>query len=85
MSQDIPTIQIIDAKNYVGQTVKIGAWLRQKRGSGKLAFLQLRDGTAFFQAVVAKADVPESVFELAKGLKQETSLYVTGEIREDAR
>ena len=73
MVQEIPTIQIIDAKNYVGQTVKIGAWLRQKRGSGKLAFLQLRDGSAFFQAVVVKADISEALFELAKNLKQETS------------
>ena len=85
MSQEIPTIQIIDAKKYVGQTVKIGAWLRQKRGSGKIAFLQLRDGTAFFQGVVAKADVPESVFDVVKSLKQETSLYVVGEIHEDER
>ena len=73
MTEEIPTIQIIDAKNYVGKTVKIGAWLRQKRGSGKIAFLQLRDGTAFFQGVVAKADVSETVFETAKGLKQVTS------------
>ncbi len=85
MTEKIPTIQIIDAKNYVGKTVKIGAWLRQKRGSGKIAFLQLRDGTAFFQGVVAKADVSETVFETAKGLKQETSLYVIGEIHEDSR
>ncbi|GAP00186.1 asparagine--tRNA ligase [Fructobacillus ficulneus] len=81
----IPTIQIVDAPKYVGQTVKIGAWLRQKRGSGKMAFLQLRDGTAFFQGVVAKADVSEELFDLAKDLKQETSLYVTGEIHADDR
>ncbi|NLS37948.1 asparagine--tRNA ligase [Fructobacillus tropaeoli] len=81
----IPTIQIVDAPKYVGQTVKIGAWLRQKRGSGKMAFLQLRDGTAFFQGVVAKADVSEELFNLAKDLKQETSLYVTGEIHADDR
>ncbi|MDF7637093.1 asparagine--tRNA ligase [Leuconostocaceae bacterium ESL0958] len=82
---NLPTIQIIDAPKYVGQTVKIGVWLRQKRGSGKLAFLQLRDGTAFFQGVVAKADVAPEVFEKAKELKQEASLYVTGEIRQDDR
>ncbi|CAK1223219.1 Aspartyl/asparaginyl-tRNA synthetase (AsnS) [Fructobacillus cardui] len=81
----IPTIQIVDAPKYVGQTVKIGAWLRQKRGSGKMAFLQLRDGTAFFQGVVAKTDVSEELFNLAKDLKQETSLYVTGEIHADDR
>lgn len=85
MTEEIPKIKIIDAKNFVGKTVTIGAWLRQKRGSGKIAFLQLRDGTAFFQGVVAKADVSEEVFETAKSLKQETSIYVTGEIHEDAR
>ncbi|MBZ1527367.1 asparagine--tRNA ligase [Leuconostoc mesenteroides] len=85
MTEEIPKIKIIDAKNFVGKTVTIGAWLRQKRGSGKIAFLQLRDGTAFFQGVVAKADVSEEVFETAKSLKQETSIYFTGEIHEDAR
>ncbi|MBS9339089.1 asparagine--tRNA ligase [Fructobacillus sp. M2-14] len=83
--QTIPTIQIKDAPQYVGQTVKIGAWLRNKRGSGKMAFLQLRDGTAFFQAVVAKADVSEKLFETAKELKQESSMYVTGVINQDKR
>ncbi|MDF7626889.1 asparagine--tRNA ligase [Lactobacillaceae bacterium L1_55_11] len=83
--EKIPTIQIADASKYVGQTVKIGGWLRQKRGSGKIVFLQLRDGTAFFQGVVAKADVDPDVFERAKELKQESSLYVTGEIRKDDR
>ncbi|MGO0154110.1 asparagine--tRNA ligase [Leuconostoc mesenteroides] len=85
MTEEIPKIKIIDAKNFVGKTVTIGAWLRQKRGSGKIAFLQLRDGTAFFQGVVAKTDVSEEVFETAKSLKQETSIYVTGEIHEDDR
>lgn len=40
-------IQIIDSKNHVGETVTIGAWVANKRSSGKIAFLQLRDGTAF--------------------------------------
>ena len=83
--QTMPTIQIKDASDYVGQRVKIGAWLRQKRGSGKMVFLQLRDGSGFFQGVVAKADVSEEVFETAKELKQETSMYVYGVIHEDAR
>lgn len=79
------TIQIIDSKNHVGQTVRIGAWIANKRSSGKIAFLQLRDGTAYFQGVVVKNEVPEEVFELAKSLTQETSVWITGEIREDSR
>ena len=45
------------AKDFVGQTVRIGAWVANKRSSGKIAFLQLRDGQAYFQGIVVKADV----------------------------
>ncbi|UQS81495.1 asparagine--tRNA ligase [Bombilactobacillus folatiphilus] len=79
------TIRIIDAKDHVDQEVKIGVWLTDKRSSGKIAFLQLRDGTGFFQGVVVKSDVAEEVFELAKKLRQETSFYVTGVIHQDDR
>lgn len=72
-------IQIIDSKNHVGETVTIGAWVANKRSSGKIAFLQLRDGTAFFQGVVVKSEVSEEVFQTAKNLHQETSVLVTGE------
>ncbi|CAM3319088.1 asparagine--tRNA ligase [Vagococcus sp. PNs007] len=79
------TVRIIDSKKHVGETVKIGAWIANKRSSGKIAFLQLRDGSAFFQGIVVKAEVSEEVFEKAKSLSQETAVYVTGEIREDSR
>lgn len=77
-------ITINQAPQYVGQEVTIGGWLLQKRGSGKLQFLQLRDGTGFMQGVVVKAN-DEALFDTAKGLNQETSMYVTGMIKEDAR
>ncbi|MFZ3578140.1 asparagine--tRNA ligase [Virgibacillus sp. DJP39] len=67
------------------QQVTIGAWLTNKRSSGKIAFLQLRDGTGFMQAVVAKSDVTEETFQLAKNMTQETSMYITGKIVEDTR
>ena len=73
------------AKDYVGQTVLIGAWVANKRSSGKIAFLQLRDGAAYFQGIVVKSDVPEEVFEIAKSLTQETAVYVTGVVQEDTR
>ncbi|MCI1700254.1 asparagine--tRNA ligase [Liquorilactobacillus nagelii] len=79
------TINIIDAKNHVDQEVKIGVWLTNKRSSGKIAFLQLRDGTAYFQGVVVKSIVGEEMFKLAKELRQEESFYVTGTIHEDTR
>ncbi len=73
------------AKEYVGQTVQIGAWVTNKRSSGKIAFLQLRDGDCYFQGVVLKADVSEEVFTLCKNLQQESSVVVTGVIQEDTR
>ena len=76
---------IKQAKQYLNQEVTIGAWLTNKRSSGKIAFLQLRDGTGFMQGVVVKADVSEDIFKLAKEVTQESSLYVTGTITEDTR
>lgn len=69
----------------LGQEVTIGAWLSNKRSSGKIAFLQLRDGTGFMQGVVAKNDVSAETFQLAKNMTQESSMYITGTIVEDTR
>jgi asparaginyl-tRNA synthetase len=71
--------------NHVEQTVTIGAWLANKRSSGKIAFLQLRDGTGFIQGVAVKAEIGEEKFKEAKELTQESSLYITGVVRADDR
>ncbi|WP_027954389.1 MULTISPECIES: asparagine--tRNA ligase [Halobacillus] len=76
---------ISEAAKHIGEEVTIGGWLSNKRSSGKIAFLQLRDGTGFMQGIVVKADIGEEKFQEAKGLTQETSLYVTGVIAEDTR
>lgn len=76
---------IKQAKQHLNQEVTIGAWLTNKRSSGKIAFLQLRDGTGFMQGVVVKSAVDEETFQLAKDITQESSLYVTGTISEDNR
>jgi len=70
---------------HENEEVTIGAWLTNKRSSGKIAFLQLRDGTGFVQAVVAKNDVSEDVFQLAKNMHQESSMYITGTVAQDKR
>jgi len=68
-----------------GQTATVQGWLFAKRSSGKIQFLIVRDGTGYLQAVVAKADVPTEVWEAAERVTQESSLAVTGTIREDRR
>lgn len=76
---------ISNVHNHLNEEVTIGAWLSNKRSSGKIAFLQLRDGTGFIQGVVVKAAVSEETFNLAKSITQESSVYVTGTIVEDTR
>ncbi|WP_433959669.1 asparagine--tRNA ligase [Cytobacillus horneckiae] len=76
---------ISEVHKYVDQEVKIGAWIANKRSSGKIAFLQLRDGSGFIQGVVVKADVSEDMFKSAKSVTQESSVYVTGKVQKDER
>ncbi len=70
---------------YDGQQVTIRGWLHNRRSSGKIHFLTLRDGTGFIQAVLSKADVGEELFARADHLGQESALVVTGLVRADAR
>ncbi|WP_439644947.1 asparagine--tRNA ligase [Jeotgalibaca dankookensis] len=73
------------AKENIGQEVLIGAWVTNKRSSGKIAFIQLRDGDYYFQGIVLKNEVEPEVFEIAKSLTQETSVMLQGVIQEDTR
>ena len=78
-------VSINQLKDHIGESVTVKGWLTNSRSSGKIAFLQLRDGSGFVQGVVVKAEVSEEVFAQAKKLVQEQSLEVTGEVREDTR
>ncbi|MBA2942331.1 MULTISPECIES: asparagine--tRNA ligase [Paenibacillus] len=74
-----------EVKHHVGESVTIGCWLNKKRSSGKIQFLQLRDGSGYIQGVVVKSEVGEDVWEAASKLTQESSLYITGKVKEDTR
>ena len=80
-----PHVYVEDLKQHVGQQVTLKGWLYNMAGKGKLYFLQVRDGSGVVQAVVSKADVSEEVFAKIATLKQETSIILTGEVREDKR
>lgn len=79
------TIEIRQAGAHVGETVRLQGWLYNLRESGKLLFPILRDGTGWMQAVVFKKNVAPEVFERLKGLPQESSLELIGEVRADER
>ena len=78
-------VPIQNLKEHLGESVTVQGWLAGSRSSGKIAFLQLRDGSGFVQGVLAKNDVDESTFKLARSLTQESSIIVTGEVRADER
>jgi asparaginyl-tRNA synthetase len=70
---------------HVDEHVSVAGWLFNKRSSGKIHFLILRDGTGFMQAVASRSDVDEETFELLKGITQESSVRVEGLVRKDER
>ncbi|MBM4172526.1 MAG: asparagine--tRNA ligase [Ignavibacteria bacterium] len=80
-----PTVYIKDLSQHVGKEVILKGWLYNKRSSGKLKFLILRDGTGYVQCVVFKGNVSEEIFESAEKLTQESSFEVKGKVREEKR
>jgi asparaginyl-tRNA synthetase len=70
---------------HAGQTVTIKGWLHNRRSSGKIHFLVVRDGTGFLQVVMGKRDVDEATFQKADHLGQESAVIVTGTVKEEPR
>lgn len=78
-------VYISDISKHADQEVKIKGWLYNKRSSGKLWFLQVRDGSGIIQAVAFKGDVSEEVFQRCEKVTQESAIIVTGKVSEDKR
>lgn len=70
---------------FVGQQVRLTGWVYNKRSSGKIRFVLLRDGTGIIQCVFTKNSVANEAFELADSISQESSVEITGVVREDKR
>lgn len=77
------TIQ--DIAKFEGKRIEIKGWLYNKRSSGRINFLQIRDGTGVIQGVMVKKEVPIEIFKVAKKLGQESAIIVTGTVRADER
>jgi asparaginyl-tRNA synthetase len=78
-------VYIEDIGKHEGEEVSVKGWLHNRRSSGKIHFLTIRDGSGFIQAVMSKAAVGEELFKAADHLSQETSIVVTGTARADKR
>jgi asparaginyl-tRNA synthetase len=74
-------VLIQDLAARVGETVTLKGWLYNKRSSGKLHFIELRDGTGIVQCVMGKNDVPPEVFAAADRITQESALEITGQVK----
>ncbi len=73
-------IRIEDAEKYDGKEATVQGWMYNKRGSGKIYFLQLRDGSGMLQGVAADGEAPDEVMKIAEELTMESSVRATGPI-----
>ena len=76
---------IEDIARHEGQAVTVRGWLHNRRSSGKIHFLTMRDGSGFIQCVMSKQAVGEEMFRRADHLAQESAVVVDGTVRADTR
>jgi asparaginyl-tRNA synthetase len=78
-------VEISGLRAHVGETVTVRGWVMTTRSSGKIAFAVVRDGSGNVQGVLSKKEVPESTWSAFQSLTQETSVAMTGVVREEPR
>lgn len=79
------SVEIRHLKDHVGEEVTVKGWLYNKRSSGKIRFLIVRDGSGMMQAVVVKKEVSPEMWEATDKITQESSLIISGVINKDDR
>lgn len=79
------TIRINDIRNYEGKEVEIRGWLYNRRSSGKIKFLIIRDGTGFIQGTLIKNEMDENIFDKADDINYESSIKISGIVKEEKR
>ncbi|HVS12532.1 MAG TPA: asparagine--tRNA ligase [Thermoanaerobaculia bacterium] len=85
MSASASHVWISELPRRVDQTVTLRGWVEQRRSSGKIGFLGLRDGTASVQCVLSRADVDDRSWEDLGRVTQESTVRVEGAVRADRR
>ncbi|MEZ0395676.1 MAG: asparagine--tRNA ligase [Anaerolineales bacterium] len=78
-------IRVEEISKHVGEEVTVRGWVYNRTDKGKLVFLLVRDGSGFVQCVAFKGDLEEALFEQIVRLPQESSVVITGPVREDKR
>lgn len=80
-----PDTYIKNLDKNIGKEITICGWMYNKRSSGKIQFLQVRDGTGDVQAIIEKKEVDQETWGNAEELTIESSLQLTGKVRKDER
>lgn len=70
---------------YENEKIELRGWIANRRSSGKIRFLQVRDGHGTIQCVVMADKVSPDVFELADRIPYESSVAIMGDVRKDPR
>ena len=79
------TVRIEEFGAHVGEPVRVFGWIHNKRSSGKLQFVILRDGSGYAQAVVSKKAIAPEAWDALEAAGQESSVEIEGAVRADAR
>ena len=85
MNEAIYGTTINKVGSYENSIVRLKGWLYNKRSSGRIIFLILRDGTGIIQCVASRKDIGDEAFDHLDRLNQESSLIIEGTIRKDSR
>jgi asparaginyl-tRNA synthetase len=80
-----PLARIEKLADFDGQTVTLRGWVFNKRSSGKIKFLMIRDGSGIVQGVLVKGECSDETFEGFEKLTQESSIEVIGKVRKEPR
>ncbi|HTQ78937.1 MAG TPA: OB-fold nucleic acid binding domain-containing protein, partial [Thermoanaerobaculia bacterium] len=85
MSEIIPVTSIRELQQHVDQEIALSGWLDNKRSSGKIAFLKVRTTGGVVQAVASRADLSAEEWADVERVAQESTVHLTGRVREDKR
>lgn len=81
----MPKVYIEDLARHVDSDVELNGWIYNKRSSGKIRFIVLRDGSGLCQCVLVKSLLPEETFNLFDKLTQESAIRIVGKVRKEDR
>jgi len=85
VSEKTPVVDISSLPDRVGGAVALRGWMENKRSSGKIAFLRIRDGSGTVQAVASRAELAAEAWAAIEGVTQESTVEATGVVKADRR